>query len=198
MSVEVDSTPLDAIETQLLNDQIGPILRTVLPPDLIPRAFTAIRAAIEQSKKRQGQSFGGMLPNSGQLGIGFISPREFDLATTWTLRSNWSSSSWQTLLSSKTLSKYTHLVVLGYEDTEAVVRPMAVKQTAGGSEQPITELIEMRKSDKHFQPIEPFIAGPISTFTLEVFLDTTGYSNFRPWGFVIAPYAYLVSKTYLS
>jgi len=198
MSVTVDKAPLTPEEEQLLNDQVLPILRTTLPEALVPRAMAAIKEAIEQSKKRHGMSFGGVLPSSSQIGIQPISPKDFNLATTWTLRTSYSSTGWQTLISSQTLSKYTHLVVCGYENLEPVLKTLAVKVTAGGVEQPITDLKEIKKSDKQFQAVEPYIAGPISVFTMETFVETTGYDNLRPWGFVIAPYAYLVSKTFIA
>jgi len=198
MSTTVDSTPLTPEEEQLLNDQVLPILRTVLPEAIVPRAMVAIKGAIEQSKKRHGMAFGGVLPSSSQIGIQPISPKDFNLATTWTLRTNWASTTWQTLISSQTLSKYTHLAIFGYENLEPVPRTLAVKVTAGGVEQPITDLKEIKKSDSQFQAVEPYIAGPISVFTMEVYVETAGYDNLRPWGFVIAPYAYLVSKTFIA
>jgi len=206
MSVTVDKTPLTPEEEQLLNDQVLPILRTVLPEAIVPRALAAIKEAIEQSKKRHGMSFGGVLPSSSQIGIQPISPKDFNteldgttpFATTWTLRKNWTATGWQTRISSQTLSKYTHLVVCGYENLEPVLKTLAVKVTAGGVEQPITDLKEIKKSDKQFQAIEPYIAGPISVFTMKVFVETTGYDNLRPWGFTIAPYAYLVSETFIE
>jgi hypothetical protein len=198
MSVTVTKEPLTAEEETLLNDQIVPLLRSVLPEALVPRALAAIKEAIEQSKKRHGMAFGGVLPSSSQIGIQPISPKDFNLATTWTLRTNHASTGWATLISSQTLSKYTHLVVCGYENLEPVPRTLAVKVTVGGVEQPITDLKEIKKSDKQFQAIEPYIAGPISVFTMKVFVETTGYDNLRPWGFVIAPYAYLVSETFIE
>jgi hypothetical protein len=198
MSVAVQKEPLTAEEETLLNDQIVPILRSVLPEALVPRALAAIKEAIEQSKKRHGMGFGGVLPGSSQIGIQPISPKDFNLATTWTLRTNYTATGWNTLISSQTLSKYTHLVVCAYENLEPVPKTLAVKVTAGGVEQPITDLKEIKKSDKQFQAVEPYIAGPISVFTMETFVETTGYDNLRPWGFVIAPYAYLVSKTFIA
>jgi len=198
MSVTVEKTPLTSEEEELLRDQVVPILNTVLPAAFVPRALTAIKEAIEQSKKRHGMSFGGVLPNSAQIGIHPLSARDFNLATTWTLRTNWATTTWQTLVSSQTLSKYTHLVVVAYENPEATPRTLAVKETVGGVEHPIVDTMEIRKSDRHLQPIEPYIAGPISVFTLEVFVEETGYDNLRPWGFVIAPYAFLVSKTFIA
>jgi len=193
----VETTPLTKEEMQLLNDQIAPLLRTIMPEAFVPRAFAAIQSAIEQSKKRHGMAFGGMLPNSGQLGIQPLSAREFDLATTWTFRTNWSSTTWQTLISGSTpLSRYTHVVVLGYEDLENVPRSRAIKETVGGVEHPIIDLQELRRSDKQFEAIEPYIAGPVSPFKLEVYVETTGYDDTHPWGFVVAPYTYLVSKTF--
>jgi len=198
MSVAVEKTPLTSEEEELLRDQVEPILKTVLPATFVPRALTAIKEAVEQSKRRHGMAFGGMLPNSAQIGIHPLSPREFNLATTWTLRTNWATTTWQTLVSSQTLSKYTHLVVVGYENLEPVPRTLAVKETVGGVEHPIIDVKEIRKSNMQIQPIEPYIAGPISVFTLEVFVETTGYDNLRPLGFVVAPYAFLVSKTFIA
>jgi hypothetical protein len=173
-------------------------LRTVLPEAIVPRALAAIKEAIEQSKKRHGMSFGGVLPSSSQIGIQPISPKDFNLATTWTLRTNHTATGWATLISSQTLSKYTHLVICGYENLEPVPKTLAVKVTAGGVEQPIADLKEIKKSNIQFQAVEPYIAGPISVFTMEVFVEETGQDNLRPWGFVIAPYAYLVSKTFIA
>lgn len=198
MSVAVEKTPLTADEEELLRDQVLPILKTVLPADFVPRALVAIKEAVEQSKKRHGMAFGGMLPNSAQIGVHPLSARDFDLATTWTLRTNWAATTWQTLISSKTLSKYTHLVVCAYENLEPTPRTIAIKETVGGVEHPIIDLTEIKKSDRQIQPIEPYIAGPISVFTLEVFVEATGYDNLRPWGFVVGPYAYLVSKTFIA
>jgi len=205
MSVTVTKEPLTAEEETLLNDQVVPILRSILPETLVPRALAAIKEAIEQSKKRHGMAFGGVLPASSQIGIQPISPKDFNevstgvkFATTWTLRKEYTATGWNTLISSQTLSKYTHLVVCGYENLEPVPKTLAVKVTAGGVEQPITDLKEIKKSDKQFQATEPYIAGPISVFTMETFVETTGYDNLRPWGFVIAPYAYLVSKTFIA
>jgi hypothetical protein len=198
MSVAVERTPLTPDEEEILRDQIIPILQTVLPAPFVPRALLALKTAIEQSKKKHGMAFGGLYPNSGQVGVQPITPREFDLATTWTLRTNWASTTWQKLIDSKTLSKYTHLVICGYENLEAVPRTAAIKETVGGMEHPVIDLAEIKKNDRQFQAIEPYITSPISVFTLEVYVEETGYDNLRPWGFVVAPYAYLVSKTFIE
>ena len=193
-----NKTPLTPEEETLLREQILPILKTTLPEGFVNRALQSIKEAAEQSKRKHGMGFGGLLPNSGQVGVAPISPRDFNLATTWTFRSNWSSSSWQTLISSQTTSKYTHIVVLAYEDLESVPLAMAMKETTGGQEHCIIDLTEIHKSDRQIQPIEPYIIAPISVYTLEIFLSSTGYDNFKPYGFTVAPYAFLVSKTFLS
>jgi len=193
-----NKTPLTPEEDALLRDQILPILKTTLPAGFVNRALAAIKDAAEQSKKKHGMAFGGLLPNSGQIGLSPITPRDFNLATTWTLRSNWASTTWQTMISSQTTSKYTHIAVLAYENLEPVPRSLAVKETVGGVEHTIIDLSEVFKSDRQIQPIEPYIIAPISVFTMEVFIDSTGYDNLRPYGFTIAPYAYLVSKTFIS
>lgn len=198
MAAVVEKEPLTPAEEELLRDQVLPVLHTVLPPEFVPRALVAIREAVEQSKKRHGMPFGGMYPNSSQIGVQPLTAREFNLATTWTFRTNWAATTWQTLISSQTLSKYTHLVICAYENLEPTPRTLAVKETVGGVEHPILDLAEIRKSNRQIQPIEPYIASPVSVFNLEVFVEETGYDNVRPWGFVVAPYSYLVSKTFIA
>jgi hypothetical protein len=198
MSVAVEKVPLTGEEEEILRDQITPILQTVLPAPFVPRALLAIRTAIEQSKKKHGMAFGGLYPASGQIGIQLLTPKEFNLATTWTFRTNWASTGWQTLINARTLSKYTHLAICGYQNLEPTPRTLAVKETVGGIEHPVIDLSEIKKSDIQFQAIEPYIASPISVFTLEVFVEETGYDNLRPWGFVVAPHAYLISKTFIE
>ena len=193
-----NKTPLTPEEETLLREQILPILKTTLPEGFVNRALTAIKEAAEQSKRKHGMGFGGLLPNSGQVGVQPVTPRDFNLATTWTFRSNWSSTTWQTLISSQTTSKYTHMVILAYENLEPDPKTLAVKETVGGQEHTIIDLTEIIKSDRQIQPIEPYIIAPISVFTMEVFVTSTGYDNLKPYGFVVAPYAYLVSKTFLS
>jgi len=198
MALEVEREPLTAEEEALLKAQVLPILHTVLPEKFVPRALDTIRLAIEQSKKRHGMAFGGILPASGQIGVHPLTPREFDLDATWTFRKEWTATGWQTLIDAKTTSKYTHLVICAYENLEPTVRVLAVKETMGGVEHPIIDLTEIKKSDRQIQPIEPYIVSPISVATIEVFVESKGYDDTRPWGFVVAPYAYLVSKTFIA
>lgn len=193
-----NKTPLTPTEEALLRDQILPILRTVLPEGFVNRSLDAIREAAEQSKKRHGMAFGGLLPNSSQIGICPITPRDYNLATTWTFRTNWAATTWNTMVNAQTTSKYTHIAVLAYENLEPVPKTLAIKEAVGGSEHPIIDLTEIIKSERQIQPIEPYIIQPISVYTLEVFVNPIGYDNLKPWGFTVAPYAYLVSKTFIA
>ena len=191
-------SPLSPTEETLLRDQVLPILRTILPEGFVARSLDAIREAAEQSKKKHGMGFGGLLPSSGQIGISPITPKDYNLAPTWTFRTNWASTTWQTLVNAQTTSKYTHVVVLAYENLEPTPRTLALKEAVGGSEHPVIDLTEVLKSHRQIQPIEPYIIQPISTYTVEAFVQVAGYDCLKPWGFTVAPYAYLISKTFIA
>jgi len=189
----------DLNETELarLNSQVLPILYTTLPAEFVSRSLAAITDGIEQNVEKNSAEFMGMLPEGG-VGISGWSPRDYNQATDWSVRKNHASTLWQTLHDSVTLSKYTHIVVLGYEDLENVIRLLAVKETITGSAQPIVDLKELKKKPDQVQPVEPFIFGPIATLLTEVFVEAIGYSDFRPFAFTVAPHPYLISKTFIA
>jgi len=207
VAAPVTKEPLTPEEESLLTEQVMPILRTRLPEPFIPRAMAAIKEAAEQSKKKHGLAFGGMLPNAGQVGVAPISPRDFNIATSsttgpWTWRKHNAATGWRTganaLVNAQTMSKYTHVVMLAYENLDPVPKTVATKETIGGVEHPIIDLSELKTTNKQLQAIEPYIIGPISVCTIEHFVDAIGYDELQPWGFVIAPYAYLISKVFIA
>ncbi len=191
------SRALTENELANLNSQVLPILYTTLPEQFVSRALAAITDGLEQNVVKNDATFTGMLPEGG-VGISPWSPRDYNQATDWSVRKNWAATGWGTLHDSITLSKYTHIIVLGYEDLESVIRLLAVRETITGSVQPIIDLKELKKKPDQVQPIEPFILGSIAKLLTETYVEALGYSDFRPFAFTVAPHAYLIDKTFMA
>jgi len=183
-------------EEGAVTQQILPLLRTWLPEPLIPKAHAAIRKAIGMAKAKWKAEFQGFYPAPGAIGCQVIAPKDFNITT---FRKEYTATGWQdSPIANFTTSENTYIVIVGHQDPEFVIRLGDYQWEIGGEKQPVHHLEDMRKDAKHFQGCESFILGPKQTVDLDVNVVTTGYSEFKPIGLVIAPQFYLVSRTFIA
>ena len=173
-----------------------------IPAPFQTRFMELFSLALEDSKKLwepKKLAVVPFYPKSGELGIQEVTPELcFDLAVPPGFRRNYTATGWQIgpVPTPFKTSKWSHLVIGGYENPEGVPRSVETQWNIGGTQRVVEDLRPIKESPIHRIGCDPFDIAPAVTCYFEVNIETLGYDWLRPIGLFIGPYEYLKARAY--